>query len=452
MTRSRTLDAAAKHGMGVILTAVALALAFFMLSMNAQAEAVDLSDEDKECLECHAKPKLEKALGDGKMLSLFVRPKAFAESAHGESGCEGCHTIDLDGHDEVKPLASKRALSLEMKEACTDCHKKAAKQFEDSVHSALLQEGNAKAPLCSSCHNPHATPFKDSPAHAESAKCDGCHEKVAKAYAVSVHSLAGDDALTCADCHRTHNVKAAGMGEHLKKECLSCHRDTVATHKVWLPNTGRHLEAVSCAACHSPEAKRRVNLRFYEATAPNADTEKVGVPQFTRLAHAADGANGGGLDSRALWSLLQEFNRDASEGKTVLRGRLEVRTGAEAHQLLEMDKAIKECDTCHRAGAESFQSVTVSMAGPDGRLLRHDAKKGLLNSVESIESVGGFYAIGSTRIKLLDILLLLTLAAGILIPIAHFTLKWLFKGVRARRAAAFASAPHERRSSDNHPT
>jgi hypothetical protein len=449
MTRSRTLGAAARHGMGVILTAVALALAFFMLSMNAQAKAVDLSDEDKECLECHAQPKLSKTAANGDKLSLFIRPNAFAESAHGSSGCEGCHTIDLDGHDDAKPLASKRALAVEMKESCNDCHKKAVAQFEDSVHAALLQEGNDKAPLCSSCHNPHATPFKDSPAHAASGKCDTCHEKVAKAYATSVHSLAGDDALSCADCHRTHNIKAAGMGEHLKKECLSCHRDTVATHKVWLPNTGRHLEAVSCAACHSPEAKRRVNLRFYEARSASADTERIGVPQFTRLAHAADGANGGGLDSRALWSLLQEFNRDSSEGKTVLRGRLEVRTGAEAHQLLEMGLAIKECDTCHRAGAESFQSVTVSMAGPDGRLMRHDAKKGILTSVESIEAVGGFYALGSTRIKVLDILLVLTLAAGVLIPIAHFTLKWLFRGVRARRAAeaaAHGSAAHADRA------
>jgi len=479
MTRARAMSATIKLPYRTRLILAALAVfTFFMMGMNAHAaDAVDgvstaktakaanttLSEDDKKCLECHAKPKLEKILADGKKLSLYVKPKAFADSVHNSEGCEGCHSdIDAESHGkEIKTVANKRAQSVEMMETCRDCHKKAFKQYEDSVHSALLQEGNDKAPLCSSCHNPHATPISKNAAadHVEPVTCNKCHEKIAKAYATSVHGVAeGDEALSCADCHRTHNVKAAGLGEHLKKECLSCHKDTVATHKVWLPNTGRHLEAVSCAACHSPDAKRRVNLRFFEARTPQTDTEKVGVPQFTRLANAADGANGSGLDSRALWSLLQEFSSDVPGGKTVLRGRLEVHTGAEAHQMADKSKAIKECDTCHRAGAESFQSVMVSMTGPDGRLLRHDAKKGILNSAGSIESVGGFYAIGSTRIKVLDILLVLTLAAGIGIPIAHFSLRWIFRRSREKQAAMAAVSPgdgkafpNDRRSSDNPP-
>ena len=455
-----------------IVLAALMVLSLFMLAMPAHAgEAANgvvtgkaakaantvLSDDDRKCLDCHGKPKLEKILDDGEKLSLYIRPKAFAESVHNSEGCEGCHAdIDADSHGkDIKSVASKRAQSVEMMETCRDCHKKVFKQYEDSVHSALLQDGSDKAPLCSSCHNPHATPLaKDAPeGYTESVTCNKCHEKITKAYATSVHGMPGDETLLCADCHRTHNIKAAGLGEHLKKECLSCHKDTVATHKVWLPNTGRHLEAVSCAACHSPEAKRRVNLRFSEAKLPQGDADKVGVPQFMRLASAAEGANGSGLDSRALWSLLQEFNRESTEGKMYLRGRLEVRSGAENHQLLEKSQAIKECDTCHRAGAESFQSVTVSMIGPDGRLLRHDARKGILSSVESIESVGGFYAIGSTRIKVLDILLVLTLAAGIGVPIGHFSLLWFFRRRRARQAAAALPAyPNERRSGGHPPT
>jgi hypothetical protein len=181
-------------------------------------------------------------------------------------------------------------------------------------------------------------------------------------------------------------------------------------------------------------------LRLYEGGTQHQASEKVGVPKFVKLANGAD-AKGSGLDARALWSLLQEFGNNGAESKTVVRGRLEVQTGVQAHQLGEKSLALKDCDTCHREGAASFQAVTVSMAGPDGRPLRHEASKGILTSVESIGSVGGFYAIGSTRIKLLDTMLVMALAVGILIPMAHLTVKVMSKRARARKAMASASAP-----------
>ena len=105
-----------------------------------------------------------------------------------------------------------------------------------------------------------------------------------------------------------------------------------------------------------------------------------GAPAFvtrSTWARAAD-ANNLGLDERALLSLLKEFNQDGDNSKAVLRGRLEVRTGVEAHQLSDKSKAIKDCDTCHRAGAEAFQSVSLTIAGADGRPLRHGVKKEVL--------------------------------------------------------------------------
>jgi hypothetical protein len=159
------------------------------------------------------------------------------------------------------------------------------------------------------------------------------------------------------------------------------------------------------------------------------------VPKFVKLASWAD-ATGAGLDARALWSLLQEFNQSGAAGRTILRGRLEVQTGAQAHQLAPKARALKDCDTCHREGATPFQTVTLTMAGPDGRPLRHEAREGVLTSVESIGFVRGFYAIGATRIKLLDWLLLLVLGAGIFVPTAHLTMKTIAKRQQARALAA----------------
>jgi hypothetical protein len=441
------------------LPGIVASLAISLCGMTAHAaDAKDagLSKEDKACLECHAKPNLEKTLANGEKLSLVIPAKGFAASVHASSGCEGCHSdIDLAGHsNEPKQIASKRALSLGQMEACRDCHKKTVKQYEDSVHSALVREGSEKAPLCSDCHNPHATRSakEKSGGGAEPVICAKCHQGIAKAFVESVHGRTGDEALECKDCHQTHNVKAASLGQNMKGQCTSCHKDVVATHAVWLPNTERHLDAISCPACHSPGTTRRVNLRLYEGgSAPRQSAEKVGVPTFVKLTNWAD-ATGSGLDARALWSLLQEFNNDGSATKTVLRGRLEVQTGVQAHQLGEKALALKDCDTCHKQGAASFQAVSVTMAGPDGRPLRHDASLGVLNSIESVGSVGGFYAIGSTRIKLLDILLLMALGAGIFLPLVHLSVKLVSQRKRerlARDSAAAAAAAGSTTSPDN---
>lgn len=430
----------------VLWNAVA-ALVLLLPAFGIQAAALKdtgLSSEDKACLECHAKPGLRMTLAGGQTLAAYVPARGFAASVHNASGCEACHSdVDLAKHGKQQPrkIASKRAFSAELMETCRDCHKKAVKQYEDSVHSALVRTGSDKAPLCTDCHDPHTTrPAKEKPAgQAESVQCRKCHESIAQAYAPSVHARPGEESLACKDCHRTHDIKPAAVGDNLRSECLSCHRDVAVTHKAWLPNTERHLESVSCPACHSPGTTRRVNLSLYEGDTPQ-EAAKVGVPQFTRPAQAADGREPG-LDGRALWSLLKDLNRDGAEPRTRVRGRLEVQTGEQAHQLAGKDLALKDCDTCHRAGAASFQSVTVSLVGPDGRPLRQDASKGILTSAESIGAVGGFYAIGGTRIKTLDTLLAIALAAGILIPAAHFTAKLIFKRRRARQAAAAQERP-----------
>jgi len=180
-----------------------------------------------------------------------------------------------------------------------------------------------------------------------------------------------------------------------------------------------------------------VNLRIYEGTAATQQAaEKVGVPQFVKLASTVD-PKGSGIDGRALWSLLQDFSRNGSDSRTIVRGRLEVQTGVESHSLAAKGQALKDCATCHKQGAASFQKVVVSMAGPDGRPIRHGTTDGILGSIESIASVGGFYTIGSSRIVLLDAMLVMALGAGILIPGGHLAVKLVT--ARKRKAAAQAA-------------
>ena len=189
--------------------------------------------------------------------------------------------------------------------------------------------------------------------------------------------------------------------------------------------------------CHAPDAERRVSLRLFDRQGQHALVEKAGVPRFETRVKAVGNGNvkGQSLDERALLGLLEAYGRDEGRGDVVLRGRLEVRSGAQAHQLAEKDKAIRDCDTCHRAGAAAFQSVVLTVAGPDGRALRTDVDKQVLNSLVAMDSVRGFYAIGATRIKLLDWLLLLVVVGSAGGVLGHMAMKWWMRRERERAGA-----------------
>jgi len=426
--------ATAASPMRLLILAIAFIAVFPLLSTSDQALAADgvLSKDDQLCLGCHGESGVEKAMAEGEKLSLHIKGKAFAASVHNAVGCTACH-IDIDRAKHPAPSKKQQTLrefSIAKVEVCRQCHEDKFKLYEGSIHASLLRSGNPMAPLCSDCHEPHAVRAKAAASGPiNEVPCRNCHGAVFKAYAQSVHGLArakdaGGGAPICADCHRSHDVTAASSGNQIKEACLGCHYNALQLHKSWLPNAAHHFEAVSCPACHAPLAPRRVDLKLYDSSARERVVEKMGVPRFESRTKLAD-SKGQGLDALALQSLLKEFNRDNDEGDTVLRGRLEVDGGPEAHMLTAKGKAIKDCKACHREGAAPFQKVSISIVGPDGRPLRHGAQQDVLQAPTSVDSVRGFYAIGGTRIKLLDILLVLALVSGVAVPIGHLSLKWL---------------------------
>jgi len=443
MTRAAT----ARPGMAVGIGAWAAmigALLVFMAGTPAQAAYGVLSKDDKACLQCHNKKPYEKTNSKGDPVSLHVSDKKFSESIHNENGCTDCHTnlekVDVKKHEKSDNKAiGTRAYSIASVKVCVDCHKKNVKQYDDSLHASLVRGGDEEAPICSDCHDSHYVRAESAIAPIDEVPCGNCHSKIVKAYAGSVHGHARtkqveagkipkDDkkAPICSDCHKSHAILAAVAQGRIANTCLSCHKGALPAHKKWLPNTELHYEAISCSTCHVTTTKRRVDLRLYDTIAKKDVSEKTGVPLFESRARAAD-TQGLGLDALALQSLLTEFNRDIPRGGTVLRGRLELSSGIELHQLTEKSKAIKDCNTCHRAGTDVFQTVTVSIARPDGRSIRHGAQSDVLTSPVSVDSVKGFYAIGGMRIKLLDMLFAMALVVGVTVPVGHMGLKWLFR-------------------------
>jgi hypothetical protein len=166
-----------------------------------------------------------------------------------------------------------------------------------------------------------------------------------------------------------------------------------------------------------------IDLRLYDPATKQWVAEKEGDAQFEKLARSID-ADGKGLDPEELRKLLDAINQDRIPRKT-LRGRVELRTGVEAHQLSGKADAIKACESCHRIGAEPFQNVTVSITGPDGRPVRYRAQTEVLTAGLAVESLPEFYAIGGTRSRLLDALFVLVLLGAAAVPLGHMTVRWL---------------------------
>jgi hypothetical protein len=411
--------------------AVAAVLACFLVSGLITGAKAQTSEQDNQCLGCHGSAGFQKKLDNGETLPLHVDAHAFAGSVHAGNGCASCHAdIDLNSHPaQAKAIPSTREFSLSSAQACRGCHADQFEQWEKSVHAALAREGNGEAPICTGCHQPHAV-VKGTAETLEGTPCRTCHAPIFNTYVNSVHgkARAGGNAAApvCSGCHGAHEVKAAfeAMGEAADTACVGCHSGALDAHRRWLPNTDLHFSVISCPVCHAPGTQRRVDLKLFDSGTGQRVSEQRGVPVLEGHAGAA---NGQGLDALALWNLLRTFNRQDIEGKTVLRGRLEVRSGAETHQLADKSKAVSDCKSCHRAGSDAFQSVTISLAGPGGTPLRYGAEKDVLSSVISLNSVGGFYAIGGTRVQILDILFLLALFAGIAIPIGHLSLRLMVK-------------------------
>ena len=412
-----------------------------LVAGSASAVATDkLSKEDLACLHCHDQPGQRVKLANGEVLSLHVAMQDYAQSVHYGTACEDCHAdVDAKTHGKGTPaFKSQRGLALSMADSCRSCHKKKFVQYEDSVHAAMVRQGDTRAPLCSSCHNPHTTrPFRQLAA-VDTTPCANCHQDMARAIGNDVHgsqrATPGRQIPLCADCHQAHAIKAAAQGDSVRDACLSCHKGATATHATWLPNTDRHFSAIACPVCHAPGAPRRLALRLVDRKVNGQLAEKSGVPRFTRLTDSADPLERG-LDERALFSLLKEFDREGAGKATSLQGRLELRNNLQAHQLTAKDSAVRDCKTCHQAGAEPFQVVTLTIVGPDGRALRHGVRSEVLRSAASIESVRGFYAIGSNRIRLLDQMLVVVVAGALSLPLGHLTLKRITRRLRQRLQA-----------------
>ena len=405
------------------------------LLLAAQSSAAaSTADKNAKCLGCHSMG-LKKSLADGEKLSLKVSADEYNESVHGRFACTSCHRNVAKGKHPAKTvIEDKRSYALQQNDVCKGCHKAMFTQYEGSIHATLSTTPGSNSPLCTDCHTVHAIQSAEMLSTLTGEPCKACHTDVFDAYAESVHGVAKEhgnslrpshiEAPICADCHRAHDISAVAAQDLVQATCKSCHEETSTAHAKWLPNSALHLESVACASCHSPLAERRVDLELYDNL--TAAPVKLGDDPLAALMQEVD-ATGDGLDPLELWALVRRSSRDGEPVDVSLRGRLEVKSGGDAHRLAPKSEAIRQCETCHQYGAESFQTVTVSVTRADGRRNHYEARKEVLGSITSIDSVRQFYATGGTRVELLDDLFVLSIVFGLAIPLGHMGVRRFMK-------------------------
>jgi hypothetical protein len=187
------------------------------------------------CLGCHSYPSLQMKAANGEIISLYVDPAALKNSVHGAQNiaCVMCHT-NISGypHAEYKPV-DRRQVTLDLYQACKQCHGDNYQKTLDSVHEEAIASGNRLGAVCTDCHGAHDVRPPDQPRWRIALTCSKCHDAIFNQFKASVHGAAleqdNPDVPSCVDCHGVHNIPdPTTQAFRLKSPtemCGKCHTD-----------------------------------------------------------------------------------------------------------------------------------------------------------------------------------------------------------------------------------
>ena len=401
--------------------------------------------ENQYCMTCHSRQLIMK-MKNGETLSVVVNESALRNSVHGKLKCTECHAGFSVTQHPMRTHSSRRAYSVGTSENCWKCHEKASQDYASSVHLDMLKRGNSKAPACTDCHGDHAVVSIKKHRDIGISSCNKCHSDMNSSYEASMHGKAwkkGDEkAPTCASCHNAHNVEST-MTTKIKEGCLKCHKEAAKAHNSWLKNppltlpsfADAHFDVVSCAACHSPNAARAIYLSLYDRKTgkplPEEELLKIVETDSEGLMQKIDTNGDGSIDAKEIWDLFALLYKKGTT--TVFMGKMDVTKATEAHLIGGKTEATRDCEKCHHPEAEFFANIFLVMKKADGETRLLQAKQDVLKSIYTIIPARKFYVLGSTSIKLFDILFVVALIGGIAVPIGHITFRIITSPLRSLR-------------------
>lgn len=200
-----------------------------------------ISKDTSYCLACHGN-ELAMSFRDGEKQSLKVDPETLAQSVHSKLYCSDCHFgFSVQEHPE-RTFKSKRDYVIAASESCRRCHFDKYTKTLESIHYAMLSQGNLNTPVCVDCHGAHAISHTGKERTSSAKRCEKCHGEIYKLYASSVHGSAlfsenNQDVPVCVDCHRAHNIldpRTFDYREKVPRMCGNCHADKALMDKYGL--------------------------------------------------------------------------------------------------------------------------------------------------------------------------------------------------------------------------
>lgn len=329
--------------------------------------------ENSECFGCHSDESLFRSGTDGVNHSrmseqLFVDEKKFSHSVHHNNGigCVDCHS-DIKKLNYNENVPHKKQLDVVN---CTMCHEEESAAFKDSVHMKIRGKGITMT--CSACHGYHYVTHQESMSAKERAN------------------------NSCAKCHNTSQ-----------------------THD-WLPKKNEHFAFVECVVCHVPEAPRHIHLTFFDMMSNKFYSGQeilkiLGITEedfMPMLDINKDGTiNVDEFENLEL--MLRQKNVHA-----IFHAEMVAEMHAIVHQV-NRGAALRDCKTCHSADSPYFKAVTLVLTRDDGQADHFQVDRAVLESF----SLRHFYALGGTRMKLLDKIGFLLLAGGCAVVLGHLTVR-----------------------------
>ncbi len=388
------------------------------------------------CLGCHKK----NIRISSTQSTVSIDGSQLHSSMHKNHDCASCHTGFSKEAHPLASFANRREHSIALSGTCKQCHADKMVQVDGSIHSTMLKKGDLDAPVCTDCHGFHAVRDKAAFNTMAGVPCKNCHQDVFKAFAESVHGKARmnghSQAPLCSSCHHAHDIKAAALNDDIKYSCLGCHKNAGTLHQKWLPETALHMDSVSCAVCHSPNAGGRVFLRLADKKTGKPFTEEQVVKLLGEHYRELIGLmNPGSSDitNKGLYEIVKKLNAGSQDMKVTLIGSISVNSGIEAHNLTLKEHAVKECEQCHSAKSDFFRKISLVIKKDNGEVQLFNTDQEVLSSLFSVLPVSQFYALGSTRLKMLDIIGILMVAGGVSLPITHLLIRKVTAPIRKKR-------------------
>jgi len=321
------------------------------------------------------------------------------------------------------------ALALE-NEDCQGCHREQDLVGEQFAIDVQAYDYTIHAELgCTGCHDAVSDEHPDDGLSPSKAVCLDCHAEINAQYIDSVH--AGN--ASCGDCHNPHRVRGLSevSGYDMNQQCARCHDsdEVEGTHARWLPQAGLHIAMLPCVSCHTASKDYVIVLNIIQKQSEAVLGDFILTDYHAMQKVAGDlpvqqliDRNG---DDFISLTELRSFNRNPSNQGMLLKGTLTPQQITHSVQTLD---SRWDCSFCHASGPSAMQTSYLAVPTEEGGYRRLEVERGAV--LQALNGTPDFYMMGTTRSASLNLLGLLIILGGCLMPIGHGLLRFLTRNNR----------------------